>query len=155
MSKTIDSGRSSKPIKLPTLSSSSLLLDLRPSLSPPRPPLFYNWESSLPSNSTKMSPRPLKRIPGIVGSRSTLDFLHETNRYITQITERGFKNKDEPRYPVSRLKPALFHREPTRGSRFWKVGDEESRQVAYRKKTKAVKEKEKKGKKVEYVLVGV
>lgn len=73
----------------------------------PSVPLLYNWDSSLPKHWEEFSPRPLKRALGVEGSRSTLDFLLETQKYIVQITERGFSPRAEPRYPVSRLRPHL------------------------------------------------
>lgn len=71
-------------------------------------PWVYNWESSLPENWKEISPRPLKRAPGIEGSRSTLDFLLETQKYISNITERMHSPHTEPKYPVSRLRPIRY-----------------------------------------------
>lgn len=70
-------------------------------------PVLYNWDTSLPCNWEKISPRPLKRAQGLMGSRSTLDFLLETQKYIVRITNRDFSPSAEPRYPVSRLRPQL------------------------------------------------
>ena len=97
--------------KLPTLSlKSSRSFPLTPpllaeSLSFPQ---VYNWDTSLPDNWEKFSPRPLKRAQGMAGFRSTLDFLLETQKYIVKITDRDFSPRAEPRYPVSRLRPQLF-----------------------------------------------
>lgn len=98
--------------KLPTLSlKSSRSFPLTPSLSAESPsfPQVYNWDTSLPDNWEKISPRPLKRAQGLTGSRSTLDFLLETQKYIMKITDRDFSPRAEPRYPVSRLRPQLFY----------------------------------------------